>query len=166
MRIEFANVRFLLHPSPMKLAEALALRSDLQKKIESLRKRIANNAVVQEGSTPHEDPDKLLKSAFGTMKELRTLVVKINAANAANTLPDGRTITEAIADRDELGQRHAMLQTAVSNSHKEPDRYAVAEIRWVACYDVKTLQKQLEDTAKKIRELNLLIQETNWQIDL
>ncbi|MBB6428628.1 DIP1984 family protein [Algisphaera agarilytica] len=37
----------------MKLAEALMLRSDQEKKIASLRERIAANAVVQEGETPH-----------------------------------------------------------------------------------------------------------------
>jgi len=152
--------------TPMKLAEALAIRSDLQKKIDSLRKRIANNAVVQEGTEPKEDPDKLLKTAFAVMKELRDLVVKIHAANSTHELPDGRTITEAIAARDELAQRRSFIQTAIDNSHKEPDRYAVAEIRWVACFDVKKLQKQSDDLAKKIRELNLLIQQSNWEIDL
>ncbi len=41
----------------MKLAEALLLRSDLQKKLASLRERIVANAVVQEGDKPHEAPD-------------------------------------------------------------------------------------------------------------
>jgi len=150
----------------MKLAEALAIRSDLQKKVASLRQRIGKNAVVQEGSKPHEDPQKLLKDAFASRKELRVLVVKINAANATTTLPDGRTLTEAIAEREELSERHAILQTAITHSHKEPDRYAVSEIRWIASYDVRKLQKQSEDLAKKIRTLNLAIQETNWETNL
>lgn len=150
----------------MKLAEALAIRSDLQKKVASLRQRIGNNAVVQEGNKPHEDPQKLLKDAFASRKELRDLVVKINQANATTTLPDGRTITQAIAEREELSERHAILQTAITHSHKEPDRYARSEIRWIANYDVKKLQKQSEDLAKKIRILNLLIQQTNWETDL
>ena len=51
----------------MKLAEGLMLRSDIQKKLASLRERISRNAVVQEGNKPHEDPQKLMKEAFSTM---------------------------------------------------------------------------------------------------
>ena len=150
----------------MKIAEALVLRSDTQKKLASLRQRIGNNAVIQEGSQPHEDPSNLMKEAFGVLKELRKLIGKINAANAENKLPDGRTLTEAIAQRDELTQQHALLQHAISSSSKEPDRYSMTEIKWVACVDVKKLQKQSDDLAKKLRDLNLMIQETNWKIDL
>ncbi len=150
----------------MKLAEALVLRADTQKKLASLRERVGNNAVVQEGSKPHEDPNQLLKEAFGVLKELRELIGKINAANAVNKLPDGRTLTAAIAQRDELAQQHSLLQHAIAGSSKEPDRYSMKEIRWVACVDVKKLQRQSDDLAKKIRELNLMIQETNWATDL
>jgi len=150
----------------MKIAEALVLRADIQKKLASLRQRVGNNAVVQEGSQPHEDPNQLLKEAFGVLKELRELVGKINAANAANKLPDGRTLTEAIAQRDELAQQHSLLQHAIGSTAKEPDRYSMKEIKWVACVEVKKLQRQSDDLARKIRELNLMIQETNWKTDL
>ena len=150
----------------MKIAEALVLRADIQKKLASLRQRIGNNSVVQEGSEPHEDPNQLLKEAFGVMKELRGLVGKINAANAAKTLPDGRTLTEAIAQRDELAQQHSLLQHAIEHTAKEPDRYSMKEIKWVACVDVRKLQRQSDDLARKIRELNHMIQETNWKKDL
>jgi hypothetical protein len=43
----------------MKLAEALILRADLQKRIEQLKQRILNNVMVQEGDEPAEDPSQL-----------------------------------------------------------------------------------------------------------
>ncbi len=48
----------------MKIAEALLLRSDMQKKLASLRERVGQNAVVQQGDEPHEDPTKLIKKHF------------------------------------------------------------------------------------------------------
>ena len=45
----------------MKLAEALILRSDLQKRIEQLKNRLRNNVMVQEGDRPSEEPEVLLK---------------------------------------------------------------------------------------------------------
>lgn len=150
----------------MKLAEALLLRSDVQKKLASLRERIVKNALVQEGDKPHEDPNALLMEAAGVIDELRTLVTSINTANLKHALPDGRTLTEAIAQRDSLEQRHSVLQAAIGGIQKEPDRYSVREIKWVSMLDVKKLQKQSEDLAKQIRELNAKIQETNWKVEV
>ncbi len=48
----------------MKLAEALLLRSDQQKKLASLKQRINANVLVQEGDEPSEDPNELIKQVF------------------------------------------------------------------------------------------------------
>jgi len=150
----------------MKLAEALLLRADMQKKLASLRERIGQNAVVQEGEQPHEDPQKLLQQAFGVLSDLQDLVAKVSVANLTNKLPDGRTLAVAIGQRDTLVRQHSLISASLDATKKEPDRYSVREIKWVATLDVAKLQKQLEDLAKSIRELNSLIQQANWGIDL
>jgi len=150
----------------MKLAEALLLRGDVQKKLASLRERIGRNCLVQEGNAPHEDPNALLSEAAGVIDELERLVAAINIANLKHTLPDGRTLTAAIARRESLVQRHSLLQAAIESTQKEPDRYSVREIKWVATIEVAKLQRQIEDLAKQIRELNAQIQETNWKVEL
>ena len=150
----------------MKLAEALLLRADMQKKLASLRERIGQNAVVQEDDEPHEDPNKLLKEAFGVIGELESLVFRINKANLENNLPDGRSLTEAIARRDTLVSQHSLMQHSITSARKEPDRYSMTEIKWVATVKVSSIQKQMEDLSKKIRELNAAIQETNWKAEL
>ncbi|MCR9116229.1 MAG: DIP1984 family protein [bacterium] len=150
----------------MKLAEALLLRADMQKKLASLRERIGKNAIVQHGDEPHEDPEKLLEEAYAVLKQFESLVFRINQTNIHNTLPDGRSLTEAIAHRDTLVAQHSLIQHAIAHTQKEPDRYSMAEIKWVATLKVASLQKQTEDLAKKIRELNAAIQETNWKAEL
>ncbi len=150
----------------MKLAEALMLRADVQKKLASLRERIAQNAVVQEGDKPPEDPSKLMKEAVGVLEELEGLVTRINAANQASKLPDGSTLMQAIARRDTLVQQHSLICAAIEGTKKKPSLYSAREIKWVATVDVAKLQKQADDLAKKIRELNALIQETNWTAEL
>lgn len=150
----------------MKLAEALLLRADMQKKLASLRERIAANAVVQEGDKPKEDPEKLLREAMGVIHDLENLVYRINECNLFSKLSDGRTLTAAIAERDALAQQHALIQAAIGGTRREPDRYSMREIKWVAIMDVTKLQKQSDDFAKQIRELNGRIQEANWKIEL
>lgn len=44
----------------MKLAEALQERSDLTRRIQQLQSRLNNNATVQEGEKPAEEPQTLL----------------------------------------------------------------------------------------------------------
>lgn len=150
----------------MKIAEALLLRADMKKKLASLRERIVNNAVVQEKQKPHEDPARLLKEAVGLLGELEQLVLRIDAANQRATLPDGRLLAAALAERDSLAQHHALLQAAIGASRKEPDRYSMKEIRWVATLEVAKLQKQADDLARRLREINAAIQATNWQVEI
>lgn len=150
----------------MKLAEALLLRADLQKKIASLQSRISQYASVQQGDKPHEDPAKLMKEATGVIEEFEKLVILINTANLEHKLKDGRSLTFALARRDTLIRRHSLLQSAIGGSSKQPDRYGVKEIKWVAVMNVAGLQKQADDLSKKIRELNADIQEANWRIEI
>lgn len=150
----------------MKLAEALLLRADLQKKVASLQTRIGQYAAVQEGDKPHEDPNKLMKEAAGVLDDLENLVFKINEANLQQKLKDGRTLTEALAHRDALIARHSVIHAAIAGSSKQPDRYGMKEIKWVAVMNVASLQKQSDDLSKKIRELNAAVQETNWRVEI
>lgn len=150
----------------VKLAEALLLRSDLKKKLASLRERVAANALVQEKEKPHEDPAKLIKEAVGVLAELEAIGLRIDAANQSTRLPDGRLLAAAIAHRDTLAQHHSLLNAAIAASRKEPDRYSMKEIKWIATLEVAKLQKQCDDLAKALREINAAIQSTNWQADI
>lgn len=150
----------------MKIAEALVLRAEAKKKFESLRIRIGDNARVQEGDTPHEDPSELMKQALHALSAFTDLIQRINVANSVNKLPDGRTLMEAIGQLRELERRHSLICHAISAASSEPDRYSRQEIKWVSTIDVKEYQQQLEEVALQIRDLNLLIQETNWTTDL
>jgi hypothetical protein len=150
----------------MKLAEALLLRADMQSKLDSLRGRIARNAVVQEGESTHEDAEELIKDAFRVIGEKEALVVKINQTNLSSSLPNGLSLTEALALRESLEQQHSVLQHAVRHTQKEQDRYSSREIRWLSTLNVSDLEKQSEVLAKEIRELNATIQEANWSAEV
>jgi len=145
----------------MKLAEALLVRADAQKKLASLR-----NALVQDGEKPAEDPVVLMKEVAGVLDELERLIVAINTANLKHKLDDGRTLTEAIARRDKLILQHATIQSAIQGTRRETDRYSTREIKWKPTLEVRKLQKQSDDLSKQLRELNARIQETNWRVEI
>jgi hypothetical protein len=150
----------------MKLAEALLVRAEMKKKLASLRERVGSNAVVQQGEKPHEDPAELMKAATGVLEELEELVLQIDAANMSTKVADGRSLARLIAHRDKLAQQHSMIQVAIGGTKKEPDRYSMKEIKWVATVSVAKLQKQSDDLSRQLRELNVQIQEANWRVEI
>ena len=66
----------------MKLAEALILRADLQKELMSLKNRINQNLLVQEGEKPSENPYTLYDEILLKVSELEGLILKINKTNS------------------------------------------------------------------------------------
>jgi len=150
----------------MKLAEALLVRADQKKKILSLQGRIVKNALIQEKSKPLEDVTVLIRDCFMVIAEQKALILRIDAANASGKLSDGRPLPEALAERDVHIQQHATLKQAVEAAQKEVERYSPRELKWLPQIDVSATQKQMEDLARKIRDLNVRIQEANWRIDM
>lgn len=150
----------------MKLAEALLIRSDMQNKLAQLKGRIRKNVKVQEGDTPAEDPEKLLLEASQIITELNQLVAKIHRTNASTVLANGKPLLELLVERDSLNSRHRLLLDAIDATAQSDDRYSYREIKWDYTISIASIQKQADDIAMKIRELNLLIQANNWQIEL
>ncbi|MEG0922857.1 MAG: DIP1984 family protein [Comamonas sp.] len=150
----------------MKLAEALLLRADLKKKLASLRERIGRNVMLQEGEEPKEKVEDLLAEATSALQEQQQLVRRINAANEATKLADGRLLADVLGERDTLIARHSLLVVTIAATHKDVDRYSQREIKWVPQVNVASLQKQADDLSRKIREVNVTVQAANWQIDI
>jgi methyl-accepting chemotaxis protein len=88
----------------MKIAEALALRSDLQKRLEQLKQRLVRNARIQEGDAPAEDPIGLETELEEVAKQLTSMIQRINRTNAATQLVP-QTLADALAERDVLKMR-------------------------------------------------------------
>ena len=150
----------------MKLGEALAIRSDLQKRIAQLANRLQASAVVQEGDSPPEDPAALLRDLDAMSTELETLITAINLTNAASSLTDGQTVTAALAKRDLLAVRQGVLRSAAEAVTQAQARYSRSEIRLARQLDVAAVRKEIDDLARQRRVVDTAIQEHNWTTDL
>ena len=93
----------------MKLAEALMERSDLKTRIEQLAARLNENAKVQEGDEPAENPAELLDELSRLYARLERLMTLVNLTNA-RTLSDGEPLTALLARRDCLSGRIRQLR--------------------------------------------------------
>lgn len=150
----------------MKLAEALLIRSDMQKKLAQLKGRIRNNVKVQDGDIPSENPNELMIDASQLITELSALIERIHRTNAIAKTDKGQSMLTLLVERDTLEMHHKLLIDAIEATQNETDRYSHREIKWHVRVSVASLQKQADDIAMKLRKINIVIQSNNWQIDL
>jgi hypothetical protein len=150
----------------MKLAEALILRADYQKRIEQLRQRIVRNAKVQEGDTPAEDPVALLAELRTVSVSLTRLVQQINTTNARTAFGPAGVVSDALAERDSLKQRQAILREIAQGAVPVQQRNTRSEVRFVSTVDVSAIQAEADGLAREHRELDSRIQEANWLTEL
>ncbi len=152
----------------VKLAEALALRADATRRLEQLRARVGASARFQEGETPAEDAAALLIEAGEVLGELESLIRRINRTNAATRI-EGGTLTDALARRDVLRLRHKLISSAADAAAGEGQRgfrQLRSELKMIAALPVAELRGQADDIARQLREVDTLIQQTNWEVDL
>lgn len=150
----------------MKLAEALAERSDCQNRLEDLRKRMVRTARVQEGEQPAEDSTELLKETERLFARLLELISAINRTNAKAVFDKQRSISDAIAKRDVTAKKRDFLTGIADAASTRQDRYSKSEVKFVATFSVAQIQKQVDQLAKEFRELDTKLQELNWQTEL
>jgi hypothetical protein len=150
----------------MKLAQALIERADLQRKLAQLGARLQQNAQYQEGEAPAEDPQDLLTDYRRSAAALTRLIIAINCANHNVTLADGTTMLAALAERDRLKAEHAMLGKVADAAMADQSRYSRSEIRTLAAVDIRALRVEADNVAKRCRELDIQIQQANWENDI
>lgn len=145
----------------MKLAEALILRADTQKRIAQLKERLLLNAKVQAGDQLAEKPESLLAELEEATCQLIALICTINRANAAAQV-EGRSLADLLAERDARMAQAAILRAFLAGAAAKVDRYSQKEIALLSTVDVAAKQKEVDALARKIRNMDLKIQEKNW----
>lgn len=154
----------------MKLAEALAERADATRRVEQLRSRIVSNARYQEGEEPAEDAAALLVEVGQVLDRLETLIGRINRTNASAEIEPGVTITDALARRDVLRTRHSLIgsaaDAAAGREHGGYSRQLRSELKMFSALPVAELRGRADALARDVRELDVSIQRSNWEVDL
>lgn len=150
----------------MKLAEALILRADIQKRIEQIKNRLYTNVLTQEGETPSEDPNVLLKEYESLQNELTTLIKAINRTNNNTLFSQDKTLSEVLVERDAILTSRSLLTGAAERASEKQDRYSRSEIKYVSTINIKQYLKEADRLSKEFRELDTKIQGMNWTVDL
>ena len=150
----------------MKLAEALLERKDLKTKVDNLRARAVQSALVQEGDVPAEAPTELLREMNEAIEQLGVLIRRINATNNVTQLADGTTISDATVQRDMLELRRLALDVVLNKAAVRQERFARNEIKFVPTIAVAAMRRESDAVAQARRELDTQIQAVHWSADL
>lgn len=149
----------------MKLAEALNIRADLNKKILQLKERLLRNAKVQDGEEPSENPETLLLELNSNLLELETFIKKINKTNSRTFYKD-KTITDLIAERDILVLNISIKRDFLKEASEKVNRYSSLEVKIFSTVNIPEKQKEIDKLSKSLRETDMKIQELNWTTEL
>lgn len=150
----------------MKLAEALILRSDMQKKYQLLVNRIEINLKGQEGESPSENPEALIRELEKLVKARTGLIQKINHTNQVTKLKSKLLLSEAIAKRDGLLKLASQLHNFSQSAGSRSNRYSKSELKEVSFVNVENLRHKADKYSEEARQLDTQIQEMNWLTDL
>ena len=149
----------------MKLANALSQRAVLQERIRQLEGRLLNNAKVQEGESPAEDPQELLGELEEDYAKLEQLIAAINRTNSC-TLVEGVPLSDLLARRDCQKNKLQGLREFLECASELTSRRTAGEIKIHSTVNVREMQKALDQKSKALRELDEKIQEANWTHEL
>ncbi len=154
----------------MKLAEALAERADAVRRVDQLRSRVLASARYQEGEEPAEDARELLAEVGEVLDRLEVLIRRINRTNAAAQIGTVGTVTDALARRDLLRLRHAVITSSADAASGRNSggmgRQLRSELKMFSALPVAGLRDEADALARELRELDVRIQQSNWEVEL
>jgi hypothetical protein len=157
----------------MKLAEALAERADLDKKIAQLRERAKSAARYAEGEEPPESAFQLMTDTRTLLAHRMELIRRINLTNAETRLDrgDGHVIsmTGALALRDFLNAERNLLNEVADEASPGRDPYSRrrrTELAEKTDLPVAILRTEADNLSRRFRELDTQIQQANWNTEL
>jgi hypothetical protein len=150
----------------MKLSEGLIHVSDINKKITELKERLLISGKIQEGDVPTDDVTQIFTELHTLHEQLTVLTKQISKTNYSTKFDAVRSIQDALIEKEILGKEIAGLKFAIDNCQIKHDRYSQSEIKMITTFDIKKTRETNEELMKKRKELDLKIQQINWNTEV
>lgn len=153
----------------MKLGEALALRADLQKRMNRVQALALENATVQEGDTPAVSAIALLDEYRQLAAEHEGIVRRINRTNIEARIALGdevMSLADAVVRRERLARTATVLRDVVGHATPRHSRFLRTEVKHVPTIDVAGVLAQADRLSKEHRDLDTSLQQANWAVEL
>ena len=151
----------------MLLAEALLRKSVLKKELEALEQRMSESARVPHDEEPVDDYLLLLESYRKKEGELLEMNLRILETNFNTSFEEGETISQAIIRRDSLRRLVSMYNKLLSAATGGDRRlFSSRDVKYRRIVDMDKARVNKDNTAMKYRELDVKLQQLNWNTEL
>jgi hypothetical protein len=151
----------------MFLAEALLKKAVLKKELEALEQRMSESARIPYDAAPVDDYLILLNSYRSKESELLEISLRILATNSSTEFREGETISQAIIRRDSLkcavNMYNKLLGAATGGGR---GLFSNRDVKYKRVVDMDMLRANMDNTAMQYRELDVKLQQLNWNTDL
>lgn len=151
-----------------KLAELLAERSRLSKRLNELKTRIEQNAKTDEGSDPAEKPLELLTEWRAVCDQLPKVICAINSCNNTAKLngSGARLLCDAIAEREVLDRKIVGLSSIADAGLISHEGFRASTTKLQSHIPVAELRKEVDTLKTQRKLLESQIQSTNWTVEV
>jgi len=156
----------------MTLLQTLQEKKRLTARITALWALLSQSSVVEEGEEPEENPIDVRGDLERSIGQLEELTIKLNIANNAVLVSIGDyrvPMMQCLARRDVLKPKLAALTGYINSLRtRNNNKYGQEQKKKVLVkgVDIKVLQKEYDDLAQELRNLDNAIQYTNVTTEL
>jgi hypothetical protein len=154
----------------LKLFEALSLRKTLQAQLTQLISLRNNTFEYPEDEQPEFKFDELTNRIKEKVNEITALKLAIMKANVNAKLANGLTLSEGIIElanaRAALDQLQDLIQVGRRGLFLSERRRSTTEIRMVKQAKPESILSMIEMYDRRRRELDAMIQEANYSIEI
>ena len=148
----------------MKLAQALNLRKKIGQDFSTTLSLTQAISVQTAGDKkPEQEPNELVQSLLDQMKGEWELIDKIDAVNSGTQLPNGMSIMQALNKRNVLAKRRSQMESLLHVSNRSG--YG-RETVGIVVLDLSKVRRIIDDLSRQWRELDDMIQQANWYVEL
>ena len=150
----------------MKLAELLVHKKDLEAAFAQLTMRLQSGAHKYEGEEEIDNIKVTIDQIFQMSEDLKQIRLMINALNFKTTVNNENSLQYLIFSRDTAKQLFASFTQFANNLEARQQRWNETEKKLIRTYDVHEARKMRDKYAEEWRNLDLLIQQTNWAVEV
>lgn len=154
----------------MNILEAIALKKDLEIRIENLGNRYVRNVTVLKGKKPHEDPNEILQEMDKSIAQLNDLCYRINAADLYVKNSTGKTLMELLIERESLYRRLNILRSALNEvtvgSFSEYAYNTKKLVEFDIIVSIESISKLVDEAEEQLRQVTSEIQKLDVKTEI
>ncbi|KYH34966.1 hypothetical protein CLTEP_11300 [Clostridium tepidiprofundi DSM 19306] len=149
----------------MDISEKIAYRNEIRWKLKNIENRLISCAKVQEGKTPVECPNMIIKELEVVLDEYSEVLKTINKIKSIDISKDGNELSSVLAEREVISVEKDIMENFLKALNVNYDRYNSSDTKYINTVDASVIEKRVQELNKKYQEIETKFKTTRWNVD-